>query len=139
VDEAFFAPIQAFADELAPSRRGNKTNPRLVSGWMLYEARRRLGDSLVVVDARGSNGKVWIRPDREQVVIDVVTRDLARGHRARVTPDQFSKAFDALVSVLRSKLPGLATFGLVHEQPTHTKRLRQQLLDSLVANLSKNE
>ena len=139
VNEAFFSSVQAFADLLAPSRRGNKTDPRLVSGWMLYEARRRLGDGLVVVEARGRDGKVWIRPDREQSVIDLVARDLARGHRARVTPVQFGYAFDALVLGLRSKLPSLATFVLVHEQPTNTRRLRARLVSSLTASLNTTE
>ena len=54
VDGAFFTPVQAFAEVLAPRRRGNRSNPRLVSGWMLYEARRRLGGGLVL---RGRPGR----------------------------------------------------------------------------------
>src|ERR1700682_4140862 len=127
VDQAFFMPVQAFADILAPSKRRNRSNPRLVSGWMLYEARRRLGDGLVVVDARGGlDGKVWIQPSAEGHVISIVTRDLARGHRARATTERFADAFDALVVALRKELPKLAGFGLVHERPVHTKQLRER-------------
>jgi hypothetical protein len=136
VDQAFFAPVQAFADILAPTRRGNRSNPKLVSGWMLYEARRRLADALVVVDARGGvDGKVWIKPGSEQQVIDVVARDLVRGHRAHATPERFARAFDALVASLRAQLPSLAGFGLVHERPLETQRLRQRFLESLSRNL----
>lgn len=136
VDRAFFAPIRAFSDVLAPSGRRNRTNPRLVSGWMLYEARRRLGDGLVVIDARqGSDGKVWIRPEKRDDVVDRVCSDLARGHRARANPETFGTAYDALVEELRRSLPTLAGFGLVHERPRQTEELRCQLLDGLVRHL----
>jgi hypothetical protein len=137
VDRAFFSPVQAFADILAPSRRRNRSNPRLVSGWMLYEARRRLGDGLVVQDARnGVDGKVWIRPAAEGNVIEIVTRDLVRGHRTRATPERFEKAYDALVAALRRELPKLAGFGLVHERPLDTQQLRERVLLSLTRRLS---
>lgn len=132
VDRAFFAPVQAFADTLAPHRRGNRNDPKLVSGWMLYEARRRLGEGLVVVDARGgTDGKVWISPEAEPSVIDGVSRDLARGHRARVSIESFDLAFDRLVAELRTELPKLAAFGLVFERPRDTERLRQRFIDRL--------
>ncbi len=138
IDDAFFEPVQAFADILAPTRRGNRGDPKLVSGWMLYEARRRLADALVVIDARGGvNGKVWIKPEAEQYVIDVVARDLVRGHRAHATPDRFARAYDALVASLRARLPNLAAFGLVHERPVETQRLRQRFLASLADNLGR--
>jgi hypothetical protein len=131
VDRAFFAAVNAFADELAPSRRGRRDS-RLSSGWMLYEARRRLGEALVLEDFHGTtDGRVWVREDRVDHIIDVVTRDLARGHRARATPAQFGAAFDALVDALRGELPNLAGFGLVHERPSATKRLRDQLMTRL--------
>ena len=131
VDRAFFASVQAFSDVLAPRRRSRR-DPRLVSGWMLYEAGRRLGDGLVVLDARaGQDGKVWIRPAAVSDVIEVVTRDLVRGHRARVTTERFGEAFDALVTELRRELPRLAGFGLVHERPVDTQRLRNQLMERL--------
>lgn len=140
VDRAFFTPVQAFSNSLAPKRRGNQSDPRLVSGWMLYEARRRLGDGLVVVDARsGADGKVWIRPDAESDAIDSVSRDLARGHRARVTPERFKNAYDALVEALRKELPKLATFGLVHERPRETQELRGRFLEGLSRHVNSSE
>lgn len=137
VDRSFFTPVQAFADVLAPRRKGNRTDPRLVSGWMLYEARRRLGDGLVVRDSRnGRDGKVWIRADSQDQVIEMVTRDLVRGHRAHATPDRFARAYDALVAALRRELPNLAGYGLVHEQPQETQKLRQQFLTNLSRQLA---
>ncbi len=136
VDQAFFTPVQAFADVLAPSSRRNRSDPQLVSGWMLYEARRRFGDAVVIVEARqGADGKVWIRPNSEGQVIDMLGRDLARGHRARATPERFAQAFDALVAALRLELPKLAAFGLVHERPYDTQRLRERLERSLQSQL----
>jgi len=106
---------------------------RLISGWMLYEARRRLGDALVLVDVRGGvDGKVWIEQGEERHVVEVVTRDLARGHRQRVTPELLGSAFDALVGALRSQLSRLATYGLAHERPTNTARLREAVLAGLI-------
>ncbi len=137
VDRAFFSPVQAFADILAPSKRRGRADARLVSGWMLYEARRRLGEGLVVVDARGGkDGKVWMRPEAVAEIIDVVTRDLARGHRARATVEHFASAYDALVTELRHQLPALAGFGLVHERPPETTRLRERLLERMVFHLA---
>jgi len=140
VDRAFFAPVQAFGDILAPSRRRNRGNPRLVSGWMLYEARRRLGEALVVVDARGGqNGRVWIRGAMVDDVIEVIARDLVRGHRARATRDRFLEAYDALVQALRGQLPNLAGFRLSHERPLDTARLRERLADRLSLYISSTQ
>lgn len=133
IDRAFFAAVNAFADVLAPSRRG-KRDSRLISGWMLYEARRRLGEVLVVEDFHGTtDGRVWIREDGVDQVIDVVARDLARGHRARASPERFATAFDALVRALRAELPNLAGFGVVHERPATTRRLRERFVNRLGA------
>lgn len=137
VDRAFFAPVDAFSDVLAPSGRRDRTNPRLVSGWMLYEAHRRLGDGLAVVDARGGrDGKVWIQPEKKSEVIDRVARDLVRGHRARATERTFGAAYDALVEALRRSLPSLAGFGLVHERPKQTSELRKTFLEGLNRHLA---
>jgi hypothetical protein len=132
VDQAFFAPVEAFAGILAPNQRERRSDPRLISGWMLYEARRRLDGYLVMSDARaGAEGRVWIRSEDEQKVVSVVTRDLVRGHRKHATPNRFALAFDALVESLRESLPRLASFGLVHERPANTARLREAMLGSL--------
>ena len=124
--------LQRFADVLSPSGRRDRANQTLVSGWMLYEARRRLGSGLEVEDARsGNDGKVWVRADAVSDVIRRVAQDLSRGHRAHATPDLFAEAFDALVEELRVQLPSLAAFGLIHERPRDTARLRTRLLEHL--------
>lgn len=133
VDNAFFVPVQQFADVLAPSRRRSGISARLISGWMLYEARRRIGDALVVSDGGAErNGAVWIQALRESSVIDTVARDLVRGHRARVTADKFVEAFDRLVVEMRRESKALAGFGLAHERPRDTQRLRGRFVDRLL-------
>jgi hypothetical protein len=133
VDRAFFKSVQAFADVLAPKSRANRMNPQLVSGWMLYEARRRLGDAMVTVDARGGHmGRVWIRQEQIDYVVSIVARDLMRGHRSRPSSSMVAKAFDSLVAALRSELPNLAGYGAVHERPPETVALRGKLVDALV-------
>jgi hypothetical protein len=132
VDQAFFTSVEAFAGILSTNQRAHRSDPRLISGWMLYEARRRLDGCLVMTDARaGADGLVWIRLEDEDKVISAVMRDLARGHRKHATTDRFALAFDALVEHLRESLPRLASFGLVHERPGNTARLRGEMLASL--------
>lgn len=131
VDDAFFAAVNAFADPLSPGRRGNRSST-LISGWMLYEARRRLGSGLVVEDFHGSrDGRVWVPAEYQRETVEIIARDLSRGHRPRVTVPTFSLAFDSLVDELRRQLPRLAGFGLSHEQPTETRRLRSMLIESI--------
>jgi hypothetical protein len=102
---------------------------------MLYEAGRRLGESLVIVDARGGkDGLVWIRPDDVDRVVKILGRDLARGHRTRPTTSDLGQAFDALVGVLRENASRLAGLGLAHERPVETKLLRAKLLGALADN-----
>jgi len=131
VDRAFFNSVEAFVRILTPGRKATTNNPRLLSGWMLGEARRRLGESLVVLDSKGvEDRKVWISSGTEDMVVDIVARDLARGHRPKVTLELLGSAFDALVDSLRRELPTLAAFGLVHERPRDTQQLRENLLFS---------
>ena len=132
VDRAFFAPVQAFADVLSPNRRRSTISAQLISGWMLYEARRRIGDALVLTEMRDNeNGSVWVHPDSISTVIDTVARDLARGHRSRVTTENLAKAFDHLVSELRRESKALAGFALAHERPRDTQSLRKRFVDRL--------
>ena len=132
VDQAFFAPILAFANVLAPSDRRTTLSSQLISGWILYEVRRRVGDSIELMEARsGSDGAVWIMAHRVEEVIDIVARDLIRGHRAHPTLEEFAMAFDALVQEMRNQSSVLAGFGLAYERPTETQRLRGQFENRL--------
>lgn len=139
VDQAFFAPILAFANVLAPSDRRTTSSSQLISGWILYEVRRRLGDSIELMEARsGSDGAVWIKADRLEEAIDIVARDLIRGHRGHPTLEEFGMAFDALVHEMRNQSSVLAGFGLAYERPTETQRLRGQFENRLRYYLSES-
>lgn len=130
VDDAFFKAVKSFAQTLAPKQRPTR-DPKLISGWMLYEARRRLGDDVLVMESSRPDaaGRLWIAESRQDVAIDVVARDLSRGHRSRVTTTLLSAAFDTLVEVFRTETPRLAGFGLAHERPANTARLRNSLIN----------
>jgi hypothetical protein len=134
VDTAFFRAVQAFAQSLSPTQKPSR-DPRLISGWMLYEARRRLGDDVLIIEgsSTGSEDRLWIAEAYQDQVLSLVTRDLARGHRARVTVSQLAMAFDALVEAFRSEAPRLAGFGLAHERPANTQRIRAELLEDFGA------
>lgn len=137
LDQAFYSVVEAFADVLAPTRKKGSSSGRLVSGWMLYEAGRRLGDGFVVTDAKASaHGAVWIRSEAVEQVEEVLARDLARGHRARVTVARFQDAFDAMVRDLRRQLPNLASFGMAHERPVETARIRERMSEKLARQLA---
>ncbi len=129
IDEAFFEAVKEFARTLSPKQRATR-DPRLISGWMLYEARRRLGDDVLTVEGArpDTEGRLWIAESKQDQVIDVVARDLARGHGARVTPDALSKALDGLVAAFRSQIPRLAGFGLANERPNNTAKVCEALI-----------
>jgi hypothetical protein len=130
VDNAFFEAVTSFARELAPKRRPTR-DPRLISGWMLYEARRRLGDDVLMIEGSkaDSHGSIWIEESREGQVLEVVSRDLARGHRTKVTLETLGVAFDSLVGTFRLQTERLAGYGLAHERSANSKRIRTALLD----------
>lgn len=132
VDDAFFACVSAFADVIAPDRRQGSLSSRLISGWMLYEVRRRLGGSLVLEPAsEGPDEAVWIAAQQMPQVCDIVCRDLTRGHRVQVEPAIFGKAFDALVVELRRNSSALAGYGLAHERPHETTQLGRLMKDRI--------
>jgi hypothetical protein len=136
LSQVLFGPVQAFADVLAPSRRRNRANRAFLGGWMLSEARRRLGDALVLLDTRDGAGRaVWVRAESERSVIDIVSRDLARGHRAPCTPDRFAEAYDALVTNLRVQRHGRTYQHTIYERPLESLQLRERLIEALVKNL----
>ena len=86
----------------------------------------------MIKDARGGrDGSVWIEGESESAVVNTVARDLVRGHRTRVAPDLFTSAFDSLVAELRRESKALAGFGLAHERPRDTQRLRERFADRL--------
>ena len=139
IDQAFFGSVQAFANVLAPKRRRSGLSAQLISGWMLYEVRRRVGSDMVLLDARGGhNGAVWIKVEGIENVIDTVSRDLVRGHRARATVERFAEAFDELVDHLRRDSSALAGYGLAHERPRETRRIRESFAARIAHYLSED-
>jgi len=130
IDDAFFAAVQSFVKAITPGQK-QRMDPRLISGWMLHEVARRLGNQILVVEAAGPNteGRVWIVEDGEALAIERLVRDLTRGRRVRVTAETMAAAFDALVSSFRAHSVALASFGLTHERPANTQRLRREILD----------
>lgn len=129
VDRAFFAPIDAWTTVLAPDRQRGSENWRLISGWILHEAGRRLGDDLVIEqESRADDGRVFIREAARDRVVAVVARDLARSTRKIATED-VREAFAQLVAAFRLALPRLAAYGLVHERPLETEALGLRLVD----------
>lgn len=129
VDQAFFEAVRAFVRTLSPKQRPTR-DPRLISGWMLYEARRRLGGDVLIVEGAhpNSDGSIWIEEDKQDKAIEVVARDLGRGHRARVTAELLSRALDDLIVAFREQTPRLAGFGLAHERPTNTEKIRDAMM-----------
>lgn len=133
VNEAFFKVVTVFAQTLSPKQRPTQ-NPRLISGWMLYEARRRLGDNVLIIEAvqSGNETCLWIDESKQHEVLDVVARDLCRGHRIRLTSDSLANAFDALVAAFRAETPRLAGFGIAHERPSNTEQIREELIKKFI-------
>lgn len=130
IDDAFFSAVNAFTGALSPKQRTTR-DPRLISGWMLYEARRRLGDDVLIIEGSRpeTDGRLWVDEIKQDEVLDMLARDLGRGHRAKVTTETLSEAFDALVFAFRSQIPRLAGYGLAHERPANTLRIRNALIE----------
>jgi len=121
LEQAFSSIVSAYADAIAPSKRGRSVS--LYSTYAVSEARRRLPSQL------SKNGsRLFISPGHEQHVIDFVVRQL---RRRSVPPDLAAAAFDRLLAAYRQALPVLAQFGAAHERPAETVRIRSQIVDAL--------
>jgi hypothetical protein len=128
VDDAFFGPVAAFSRCLAPKTRADPAKWRLISGWHSGEARRRLGQAFVLErEQTERDGKIYILESHQHEVLDLLVRDLRRGHRAPVTLQMMEQAWTELVAAFRESVPALAGYGLVHERPLDTARLGQEL------------
>jgi hypothetical protein len=86
----------------------------------LTEARRRLSAQLSTDPAR-----LFVRPNAEDEVIRFVARDLAK---RRLPEARIAEAFDRMVDAYRESASALAAFGVGHERPADTRRLRERLL-----------
>jgi len=123
VDDFFRSCANAFAQEIAPSKRRSNKKERLISGWTLGEVKRRMPDALQSSDEEG----VFIVRERTKDLLGLIVAELQkRGYdRGRV-----EDSFDALVREFRARSQDLAGYGLLFERPTATRKLRDQLFEA---------
>lgn len=120
LDQAVAKAISAFADTLS-SRSRDPSHFSLYSGYVVTEARRRLGQILGrTPDEIYVDFKYW------DVVIKRVAKELRRSQRSPET-QHVMNAFDNLVSAYREERPTLASMGVTHESRVSTAKLRSQL------------
>lgn len=125
VDEAVRASLTAFADRIGGKAEGSR-DPRhfsLYGGYLLSEAARRLGSTLVRRDDR-----VYLEPGREHDIVAIVVRDLAR--RQSIDGETIGSAFDELVEAVRGPIGRLALQESAFEQLANTRALRSELLEA---------
>jgi hypothetical protein len=126
IDEALHSAAVAFADGITTSRTRSSDSRRLLGGYMLSEARRRLADNI-----SGYPEAVYVRSDSVGDVIRFLGSDLAR--RETLTAAQLSDAFGRLVDVFRDNARKLAAHNAIFESPAGTRSLREELLASFAA------
>lgn len=123
LDDSLSLVVEAFADTLSPpaSRQRNRAQYSIIGGYSLSEARRRLGESLVI-----DGGRIYLDDAKDQVT-ERIARELARRHD--IDAARLVEAFDAMVAEYEQVRPVLAGFGQSHSRPSTTRELRQNLLD----------
>lgn len=121
LDEALEGPVQVFADALHGRGRRRTEHFSLYGGYVITEARRRLGEHLSPDPAA-----IYVLSGHEPAVLSFLARDLKR--RSSLQHDQLEGAFDALVTSYRQSHPALAALGLAFERPSVTREVRDQLL-----------
>ncbi len=113
--------VDAFVDRLRPQKRREPF--RLRGGWIVTESTRRLFG----VIARESDS-LWIREGADAQL----PHDLARTLSSRkYNPSDCVAALDALIVAYQGSRVDLASFGLSHERPSRTKRVRDTFVDAL--------
>jgi hypothetical protein len=131
LDHALVAPVRRFAEAI-PGRTSDFSDRHLAlyNGYALSEARRRLGDDLRLerIDTGGQHHPrkaLYLAAGRQDATLSFLRRELlARG----ATPDQVEHAYDELVRAYGEVRPTLAAFGIVHDNPTNTRRTRSALI-----------
>jgi hypothetical protein len=133
LDQALVAPVRQFAEAIAgKSSEFSDRHLALYNGYALSEARRRLGRTLRLdrIDSgqHHSRKALYIADGRDEEALDFLAREL----KAReLSPDDVRHAYDELVAAYSEARPTLAAFGIVHEDPTRTKAVRQRLADAV--------
>jgi hypothetical protein len=129
LDRALQTPVVAFAERLAPSTSRSPEHYSFYGGYTLTEARRRLGDKIVL---RGDH--VYVDGAQQAAVIEFLGRDLAR--RKGVTHHDVAIALDALVDAYQSVRPQLAAFGVAFERASDTLKLRRALGEEFTRSIN---
>lgn len=133
LDDAVTAPIEAFVREIEPSRRGSgadRRHLRLYNGYGLSEARRRMGQDIVLEREPGEaeSKRLYIAEGAEERVISALGREM----RAReVDRDRALGALEAFLEVYEEERPRIAAFGVSNARPSRTKRFREALLKAI--------
>jgi hypothetical protein len=123
VEEAFFAAVYRFADAFGASGRRDPRKQDLFKGWAVGEVRRRL-DRVLVSDS----DMLYLPEDRRADAVSRLANELAR--RRDADEDKIAAGFDGLVAALREHVAAFASYGMAHERPRDTARLREELLSS---------
>ena len=129
VDQAFFKPVAAFTRAIAPNSKIKSGGAKLISGWPMGEIARRFGSGFVANSPKDSGpGLIYIEPEGVERAIELIAKDLARGHRRRPTVNELAIAIDELVDVFRQNRSVLAGYGELHENSTNTAAIRGRIL-----------
>jgi hypothetical protein len=110
--------VDAFVDALRQQKRREAF--RLRGGWIVTEATRHLFGAIV----RDSD-RLWIREEADSELPRVLARALAARKYNRPS---CAAALDALIGAYRASRAELVSFGLSHERPNRTKRIRDAYL-----------
>lgn len=133
LDAAVTAPIERFAQAIDSGQRGSGADPRhlqLYNGYGLSEARRRLGNDIVLErdpdDPESKSKRLYVAANAEARVIAALIKELAA---RKVAKEKVAAAFDQMVASYEEQRPQIAAFGVTNARPSRTQRLREELLE----------
>jgi hypothetical protein len=129
LDDAVTKPIEAFTMSIEGGGNADRRHWSLYNGYPLSEARRRLGDDLILERVPTQKVKrLFVAADAEQRVLEMLAREL----RARdVDAPRADSAFQDFIDAYQRVRPQLSAYSTVHARTSHSRRLRQMLLDAL--------
>ena len=134
LDAAVTAPIERFAQAIDRGRKGSRADSRhlqLYNGYGLSEARRRLGNDIVLErDPQDSEGgkRLYIPAEAEARVVAAVAKELSA---RKVSKPELGNAFEQMTKAYEEQRPQIAAFGIANAKPSRNQRLRDELLESL--------
>jgi hypothetical protein len=132
LDEAVTVPIQAFVEGIGESGRssGDRRHLQLYNGYGLSEARRRMGQDIVLErDPVNPEAKrLYIAPETELRTVAALAREL-RGRN--VDSEHAGRALDRFMAVYEEQRPRISAYGVSNARPSRTQRFRRALLKDL--------